>query len=292
METVESNGRVRLYCDLVLDAFGNPHISYFDVGNGELKYARWTGSSWQIEVVDVGGVGQDPSISLDAAGNPHITYNDYTNFTLKYARWTGSTWQILTVDIGGLWTSIAVDASDNPHISHYSSTTHSMRSPTGGVLDLKYASTAPGGAMASVFADRRFDIAASLAKRETISFKNGKEGFRFRPTTVANSDSVLGKDGSMSPSPVRTPANFSLRQNYPNPFNPSTEISFSLSEASNVRLEVFNIMGRRVGTVVNRRLEAGNHTVIWDGNATPSGVYFYRLQAGKYVERKRMLLLK
>ncbi len=88
------------------------------------------------------------------------------------------------------------------------------------------------------------------------------------------------------------PLTFSLVQNYPNPFNPTTEISFSLPSAADVKLEIYNIMGQRVTTLVNERLEAGEHIVQWDGSEAASGVYFYRLQTDDFVGTKKMILLK
>ena len=88
------------------------------------------------------------------------------------------------------------------------------------------------------------------------------------------------------------PTEFSLSQNYPNPFNPATEINFSLPEASHVKLEIFNIMGQKVAVPVNKYLEAGHHSVAWDGSNLSSGVYFYRIQAGDVVDTKKMVLLK
>ncbi|UCG61687.1 MAG: T9SS type A sorting domain-containing protein [Candidatus Zixiibacteriota bacterium] len=88
------------------------------------------------------------------------------------------------------------------------------------------------------------------------------------------------------------PAEFSLGQNYPNPFNPTTDISFSLPQATHVKLEVFNIMGQRVSTLVDRQMAAGTHTVTFDGGQVASGTYLYRLQAGDKVETKKMSLVK
>ncbi len=83
-----------------------------------------------------------------------------------------------------------------------------------------------------------------------------------------------------------------LYQNYPNPFNPNTEIKFSLPQADDVRLEIFNIMGQRVATLVDSRFEAGYHSVLWDAGDAASGVYLYRIKAGEFVDTKKMILLK
>jgi hypothetical protein len=94
------------------------------------------------------------------------------------------------------------------------------------------------------------------------------------------------------PPPVAAASTPVLNSNYPNPFNPITEISFSLPSAADVKLEVYNIMGQRVTTLVNERLEAGEHVVKWDGSEAASGVYLYRLTAADYVETRKMMMLK
>jgi hypothetical protein len=88
------------------------------------------------------------------------------------------------------------------------------------------------------------------------------------------------------------PREFSLSQNYPNPFNPTTEINFALPSACDVSLEIYNITGQRVTTLVDSYLEAGQHSVLWDASSNASGVYFYRLTAGEFTETKKMMLLK
>lgn len=88
------------------------------------------------------------------------------------------------------------------------------------------------------------------------------------------------------------PNGIALDQNYPNPFNPTTEISFSLSEGADVTLGVYNVLGQNVAVLINEHLEAGHHTISWDGSRTASGVYLYRLTAGSLVETKKMVLLK
>jgi photosystem II stability/assembly factor-like uncharacterized protein len=88
------------------------------------------------------------------------------------------------------------------------------------------------------------------------------------------------------------PTRFSLSQNYPNPFNPSTVISYQIASAGKVSLKVYDILGREVATLVNSVKAAGNYTVTFIATNLPSGVYFYRLQAGTYSNTKKLLLLK
>lgn len=99
-------------------------------------------------------------------------------------------------------------------------------------------------------------------------------------------------DKLTSTSRSNVPSQFVLRQNYPNPFNPSTQISFELATAAQVRLQVFDMQGRRVSELVNRSLPAGSHTVSFDGGRLPSGTYLYRLQAGSFTQTRPMTLIK
>ncbi|MBU0983785.1 MAG: T9SS type A sorting domain-containing protein [candidate division Zixibacteria bacterium] len=88
------------------------------------------------------------------------------------------------------------------------------------------------------------------------------------------------------------PDDFGLDQNYPNPFNPTTEISFSLPQAGAVSLDVYNVTGQHVATLVEGNLGAGYHTATWDATAYSSGVYFYRLVSTSGVATRKMILLK
>jgi hypothetical protein len=88
------------------------------------------------------------------------------------------------------------------------------------------------------------------------------------------------------------PSDFGLSQNYPNPFNPSTIIEYSLPTASHVKLEIFNVLGQLVKTLVNSSLEAGVHTVQYDASDQSSGIFFYRLTHEQGVETKKMILVK
>ncbi len=85
---------------------------------------------------------------------------------------------------------------------------------------------------------------------------------------------------------------FSLNQNYPNPFNPSTSISFSLPNDGFVTLKVYDVLGKEVTTLINEDMNAGKHTKMLDASNLCSGVYFYKLQAGKYNKTKKMILIR
>ncbi len=110
------------YSSLALDSQNHPHISYHDHMNGDLKYARWDGSQWQVETVESSGiVGRFTSLVVDQDDHPHISYIDVTNRHLKYAFWDGSQWNIEAIDdSGNVWryTSLAMDDSGFVHISY------------------------------------------------------------------------------------------------------------------------------------------------------------------------------
>jgi len=93
-------------------------------------------------------------------------------------------------------------------------------------------------------------------------------------------------------SPQSLPIGFVVHQNYPNPFNPSTAISFSLSARAHAKLEILDVTGRHVATLVDRVLAAGEHSVSWDGSEWASGVYVYRLTVNGRGESKKMVLVK
>lgn len=94
-----------------------------------------------------------------------------------------------------------------------------------------------------------------------------------------------------------TPTQFELLDNYPNPFNPTTTIGYNLPANAHVKVEVINLLGQTINTLVDQALEAGHHEVVWDGTnsngkSVASGIYFYRIQAESFTATKKMMLLK
>jgi len=88
------------------------------------------------------------------------------------------------------------------------------------------------------------------------------------------------------------PSGFSVAQNSPNPFNPSTTIAFTIPVADNVTVEVFNVAGQKVYTVIHEFMAAGTHSFTWDGTGLSAGPYFYTVKSGKFSKTSKMMLVK
>jgi len=147
----------------------------------------------------------------------------------------------------------------------------------------------------------KFDHQEILAALEPVSDGEVRvltlTGMTFDGIPIEGQDCVIIiHKGAAKPS-AETPTEFSLSSNYPNPFNPETNIYFTLPERTQVTLIIYNILGERVKTLVNRDMEAGIHTIRWNGtdesgNPKASGIYFYKLSAGDFTATRKMVLIK
>ncbi len=97
---------------------------------------------------------------------------------------------------------------------------------------------------------------------------------------------AIGNSGTVNPT------EFALSQNYPNPFNPVTVINYQIPKSGNVKLTIYDALGKEVNTLVNESQNPGNYQIEWNATAYPSGVYFYTLEAGSFVSNKKMILIK
>jgi len=148
-------------------------------------------------------------------------------------------------------------------------------------------------------AEAMYTLTSSLPEADTAIYY-----WRVRPTEATTWNGFYSFNALPSPTGVEPPASdaglpksFALGQNYPNPFNPGTTISYDLPRRVPVRLEVFNVVGQKVATLVDGTQEAGHQIALWNGHETngaaaASGVYFYRLSAGEFVATAKMVLLK
>jgi len=120
--------------------------------------------------------------------------------------------------------------------------------------------------------------------RNDIGAFGGPGGCNWNPM-ITNLDEKYSSDTSV-------PSGFQIFQNYPNPFNPITNIEYRILNSEFVTLEIYNVLGQRVATLVSEKQKAGFHSVEWDASRFASGIYLYRFQAGEYTETRKMLLLQ
>jgi len=117
--------------------------------------------------------------------------------------------------------------------------------------------------------------------------------YMYREVILSNETAVgIGNTGVTT-----VPTEYSLDQNYPNPFNPTTSIGYYLPTASNLTIDIYNILGSKVTTLFNGKQDAGSHTVVWNGtdnfgNSVASGIYFYQMSAENFNQTRKMMLLK
>ncbi len=116
--------------------------------------------------------------------------------------------------------------------------------------------------------------------------------------TLRNPDirSTVDLTAIVNPTAVETEntlvTDYYLAQNFPNPFNPSTKINFGLKKSTNVEINVYNILGNKVATLVNEFKPAGNHSVLFNAKNLSSGIYFYKIVTNEFVQTRKMLMLK
>jgi hypothetical protein len=178
-------------------------------------------------------------------------------------------------------------------------------------IELDYGESTPltpgNGTLATLIFDIPVSATDELVTIDSISYLT-VQPMQFHQTTTAGGITfapyfIEGYVNIKTTTPVEEddpavlPLDFALRQNVPNPFNPRTKIDFDLPRSSFVRLDVLNILGRKVRSLINEELSAGKHSIIFDalsddGNALASGVYFYRLEAGDFIQSRKMMLLK
>jgi len=137
--------------------------------------------------------------------------------------------------------------------------------------------------------DSRFLFVGTVILTES-TYEMWFGGFNGGIWEIGYATSVLGQVSvQTSENPIET---FNLSQNFPNPFNPETKIEYTLAKRGEVILTIYNIHGGQVARFVNGKQNAGNYEVSWNASGLASGIYFYRLQAGEFVQTRKMVLLK
>ncbi|MCK4577320.1 MAG: T9SS type A sorting domain-containing protein, partial [Candidatus Marinimicrobia bacterium] len=157
----------------------------------------------------------------------------------------------------------------------------------------------PAGGAVSIFKGKSSNNGMAIRKQGT-NFKTVTFAFPIALAADINEFQILlensllyfDRSGSEVPVNVAVVSEFSLSQNYPNPFNPQTTIRYQIKTPGDVILEIFDLRGRKVDSLVNEYQQAGYYDVVWDAQNTSSGIYFVRLQAGGFVDIKKCIKLK
>jgi len=265
-----------------------------DGANGEIYYKRSTdgGESWGTDT----RLTNDPAISIIASlavsgSVVHVCWHDTRDghYEIYYKRSTdgGESWGIdtrLTND---------PDGSVSPSVAVSGLTVHVVWDRNS---DIHYKSSTDGGVSWSTDT-RLMNVGAlsenpSLAVSDTVvhvlwhDFRDGQGAeiyYKRNPTGNPTGVEDIGSEFLEE---------FILEQNYPNPFNPNTTISFSIPELAFVTLKVYDVLGNEVATLLNEQKPAGTYKAQFDASNLSSGMYLYKLQAGSFVETKKMVLLK
>ncbi|MCI0450428.1 MAG: ASPIC/UnbV domain-containing protein, partial [Chlorobi bacterium] len=134
---------------------------------------------------------------------------------------------------------------------------------------------------------------AAFADSVVIRWTNGTVDRSYNISANGRYTAVEGS-GVIGIIPIGTevPDSYNLYQNYPNPFNPGTKIKFSVPNYGKVTLQVFDVLGNEISVLVNENVKAGNYEIDFNASGLSSGIYFYKLSAGNFVETKKMMLVK
>ena len=197
--------------------------------------------------------------------------------TIKYNSSGDSAW---TRSFAGV--DLAVDASGNVYVTGSSAgQSATIKYDAAGNQEWLAQYSYPGGTSTPVGLKLDAQNNIYLAGTSSVNGQSYYTVIKYRQTPNA----VRENDGSV-------PTTFALSQNYPNPFNPLTTIRYSLPSTANVKLAIYDLLGREIATLVNEEQSAGWKEVEWNASAFSSGIYFYRLTAGNYVGVKKLMLFK
>jgi photosystem II stability/assembly factor-like uncharacterized protein len=244
------------------------------------------------------------AVAVDSNG---IVYATSTTYGIYRSTDNGATW-LQTSLTSGTFSSIAINSSGHVFAATYANVYRSLdsgatwqqvviasadvRSVAVALNGDIFAALNPGGVYRSTNNGTVWDsVNSGLTNRYGTLLAVNPAGYLFAVVGARLFRSTQLITAVELPS-VHLPTSASLEQNFPNPFNPTTEFGFRIGEFGLVTLKVYSMLGQEVVTLVNELKQPGTYTAAWDASDFPSGVYFYRLQGGSYVETKKAILLR
>jgi len=297
---------------ILIDVTGNFVIVWHDFRNTDwdIYYQRYTSTGGTLGVNtkvndDPGTEFQFyPTISMDAVGNFVIVWQDFRNINwdIYFQRFTST----------GSSLGANIKVNDDAGSMHQKVPTISMDGVGNFVIvwqDDRYGQTSP-----DIIGQRYFSNGNPNGGNYLI-VTDGPDHGESSPVVSADNSSIIfsWQDDRRSAGwdiyakivdwnwngvtdveiiDDNSPEEFSLSQNYPNPFNPSTKIRFSITQVGFTTLKVFDVLGNEVATLINEEMPAGKYEIEFSGNELTSGIYFYQLKAGSFIETKKMVLMK
>jgi glucuronoarabinoxylan endo-1,4-beta-xylanase len=252
------------------DWFTTAWLMHDCIVNGNVSAYLW----WEL----VWGSGGKPLIEM---GSSDYTITKYYWAFRQYSKFISSGWNRVT----------ATDDADSLRISAFIN-------PDGNKLTVVVINIgSQTQSMSFDIQDFSVDNGKVIRTSETESGSaisnsyDGKSAMDF-PTRSITTLSFSGALVTNVDNKPLTPIEFSLSQNYPNPFNPSTTIDYSLAKESFVQLKIFDVLGREIRTLVKERIATGKYTIQFDATNLNSGIYFYQITAGDFIQSKKMILVK
>ncbi|MFN3695315.1 MAG: T9SS type A sorting domain-containing protein [Ignavibacterium sp.] len=188
----------------------------------------------------------------------------------------------ISTNNGSSWSGINVGSAASTFNTFTFSSTNSFAGASAGGVFLSTDNGLSWNAVNTGLSD--IDVLSLTVKDDTLFAGTFSSGVWKRSLSeiITSADDLI----------INLPAYFSLAQNYPNPFNPNTKISWQSPVGSHQTLKVYDVLGNEVATLVNEERPAGSYEVDFNAAGLSSGIYFYRLQAGSFVETKKMILLR
>lgn len=290
---------------LVLDSQANVYVSGYSRGNGSgfdyttIKYTSAGTTQWVSRYNGAGNGDDYPyDLGVDGVGNIYVTgksTNDNADYaTIKYNSNGKQEWVARYNGTGNgedIASSLRIDSQGNVYVSGWS-----MGAGFGfDCVSIKYNAL---GFMQWYAAYNGTGNSNDYANAMILDSQGSFYIAGRANNSGSGDDYVLLKYGKSSPptsvhaTDLSNARSYVLQQNYPNPFNAATAIQYELPREAFVSLKIYDMLGREVASLVNNRQQAGFYHVNWDASTQPTGIYLYRLQAGEYVDAKKLILLR